>query len=221
MPGTKRKLQLLAAFTALLSLAFAVGCRGFFVNPQLTTLTVAPSSAQIQINTTLQMTASGTYDDGSRKTLTSEVSWFSADTNSVPISSGGVVTGQAITSTPVTITASAGGISGTATVTVNPGNVTGISVVPSSQTIPAPGGSTTYDCLASITGMPDLNVSGVVTWKVTDSTGAIAAEITASQGTTPMTVTTTGSAVPGTYTVTATWTPDTTTFTATAQLILD
>ncbi|MBZ5599861.1 MAG: Ig-like domain-containing protein [Acidobacteriia bacterium] len=221
MPRTKRKLELLAALTALGLLAVAAGCTGFFVNPQLTTVTVGPPSAQIQLGTQLQMTATGTYDDGSRKTLTGGVFWSSADTTNVPISTGGLVTGAGITSSPVTITATANAISGTATVTVNPGNVTGIRVDPSSQTITAPGGSTTYDCFASITGMPDLNVSGVVTWKVTDSTGAIAAEITASQGTIPMTVTTTGSAVPGTYTVTATWTPDTITFTATAQLILD
>ncbi len=37
------KLRLLAAFAALLTLALAAGCRGFFVNPTLTSLAVAPT----------------------------------------------------------------------------------------------------------------------------------------------------------------------------------
>jgi hypothetical protein len=221
MPSTKRKLQLLATFTGLLLLAGLIGCRGFFQNPQLTTVTVSPSSAQIQLGTNLTMTASGTFDDGSHRNLTSGVFWSSSDNTTAPINSAtGVVTGRAITPTPVTITASSTGISGTATLSVNPGNVTAITIQPSSQTITAPGGSTTYNCIASITGMPNLDVSGLVTWTVTDSTGATAAGITASQGQIPMTVTTTGSAVPATYHVNASWTPNTTTFTATSQLIL-
>lgn len=221
MPSTKRKLQLLAAFTGLLLLAGLVGCHGFFQNAQLTTITVSPPSAQIQLGTNLTMTASGTFDDGSHRALTSGVFWSSSDSTTAPInSSTGVVMGMAITSTPVTVTASANGISGTATVSVNPGNVTGITIQPSSATITAPGGSTTYNCFASITGMPNLNVSGLVTWSVTDNTGATVPGISASQSQIPMTVTTTSSAAAGTYNVNASWDPNGVTFTTSAQLIL-
>lgn len=217
MPSTKRKLQLLAGLTVLVLLAVGVGCKGFFQNPVLTTLTVGPPSAQIQLGSTLQMQATGTYDDGSTKSLTSGVFWSTSDDVNVPISTSGVVTGSGITTSPQTITASSGTASGTASISVNPGNVTGITVMPSSQTVPAPGGTTTYTCFASITGMMSQDVSGSVTWTVSDTTG----NITVTQGVSPATVTTFSAATPGTYTITATWTPNTTTYTSTAKLILN
>ncbi|PYX62695.1 MAG: hypothetical protein DMG74_19860, partial [Acidobacteria bacterium] len=70
MLTAKRKLYLCLVFIALLGMIFAVGCRGFFVNPTLTTVTVGPSTPSIQQGKTLQMTATGTFDDGSTKTLT-------------------------------------------------------------------------------------------------------------------------------------------------------
>src|SRR5579864_3682570 len=111
MPSTKRKLQLLAGLTVLLLLAAAVGCRGFFQSPVLTSLTVGPQSPNIQQGTSLQMSAIGTFDDGSTKTLTSSVFWSSSDMTVASITSGGRVTGAS--SGTATITASSGASSGT------------------------------------------------------------------------------------------------------------
>ena len=79
MPGLKQKLRLLAAFTALFMLALAASCRGFFVNPTLQSISVSPTTGSVAPAGTIQMTATGTFDDGSTSNVTSQSSWQSSD----------------------------------------------------------------------------------------------------------------------------------------------
>ncbi|HMH08547.1 MAG TPA: hypothetical protein VK579_17870, partial [Terriglobales bacterium] len=78
MPGFKKKLRLLAAFTALFMLALAAGCRGFFVNPTLQSVAVTPSTGSVTPGANIQMTATGTFDDGSTSNVTSKSTWQSS-----------------------------------------------------------------------------------------------------------------------------------------------
>ena len=113
----KRKLQLLTAFTFLLSLGW-IGCQGFFTKPVLTRITVNPSTASVQVNGTTPLSATGTFDDTSTADVTTTSTWSSSDVAHATVDNKGVVTGVAATTTSVTITATKSGISGTATVTV-------------------------------------------------------------------------------------------------------
>ena len=61
-------------------LALAASCRGFFVNPTLQSITVTPSTGKVAPAGTIQMTATGTFDDGSTSNVTSNSSWQSSDT---------------------------------------------------------------------------------------------------------------------------------------------
>jgi hypothetical protein len=168
MSSTKQRIRLVGAFAALATLALAISCRGFFVNPTLTGVSVGPQGLTINVNETWQMTATGTYDDGSQKNLTSGVAWSSSDPTTVSVgqASGqvdGLVTGSA------TVTASSGGCSactGSTTVTVVLTGVTSISVTPSSA-------SATVDTPAYFTaiaqpGSVDITQAGQ--WTVLDST---------------------------------------------------
>ena len=128
MPSLKRKLPLLAAFTVLLVFAFGVGCTGFFVNPTLTTLTVTPASPQVQQGLTLQMLATGTYNDGSVSTNVKNLSWSSSDTTVATISNSGLL--SALSTGTATITATSATVTGTAAVNVVLANVTSITVSP-------------------------------------------------------------------------------------------
>jgi hypothetical protein len=65
MSSTKQELRLAGAFAVLAIFAFSLGCRGFFVNPTLTTVTVGPTGFNLPVGSTQQMTATGTYNDGS------------------------------------------------------------------------------------------------------------------------------------------------------------
>jgi hypothetical protein len=100
MSSTKSKLRLLGAFAALLTLALAVGCRGFFVKPTLTAIAVGPLTPTIYVGATLdtvQMFAVGTFNDGSSGST--PVTWgiTGTGTNGQPIATvttGGLVTAQ-------------------------------------------------------------------------------------------------------------------------------
>jgi hypothetical protein len=215
MPSANRKLQILLAFTTLLSLALAVGCRGFFRDPQLTSITAGPQNASIQQGTTLQMTAVGNFDDGSTKTLTKGVFWSSSDDGFASVSQSGVVTGVAAGT--ATISASSGAITGTTTITVTLNNVTAITISPNNQNV-ALGGTTTYTCSATVSGGSPVDVTASVDWSVTDSGGNPAANISISNQTSPATVTVNSTATLGTYTVNASYVTNSQTFTDTATL---
>jgi hypothetical protein len=142
---TGRKLALSLAFAALLLVAFGAGCRGFFVNPTLTTIQVSPATVNVAINGTTTLQVFGTYSDGSRNQVTSGVTWTVDPTGIATVtgSGNGNVTGVAAGST--TATASAQAITGAASITVA-GNVTSITVTPTSQsyTVGNPGVTFTF-----------------------------------------------------------------------------
>src|SRR5689334_11957222 len=68
---SRRKLPLFLTIVAVLGLAMAVGCKGFFKNPTLTSIAVNPTAPQVNVGQTVQLEAFGTYDDGSRNQITS------------------------------------------------------------------------------------------------------------------------------------------------------
>src|SRR5262245_26096333 len=91
MRSSRRKLLSASVF---LVLAIAVGCTGFFVNPTLSTLAIGPQTPTLTANPvqTLQMSATGTFSDGSTQDLTGKVLWSSATPNCAGIGKGGLVT---------------------------------------------------------------------------------------------------------------------------------
>ena len=168
MLSRKKKIQVLGAFTGLLLVAFGAGCSGFFVNPTLTSIAVGPQAA-IQQSKTVQMSAVGTYNDGSTKTLT-DVFWSSSDSNLATISDTGLVTG--IAPGQVTITGSSGTVSGTNTVTVTLSGLTAITVTPANATITA-GDSKAYTAMGTASGK-QVDITDQVNWTVSsDLSGTV------------------------------------------------
>ena len=217
MLGKKRKLELLLSFTTLFLLALAVGCTGFFQNPTLTGLTIGPPTPSIQEGKTLQMSAVGTYDDGSTKTLGTGVIWQSSDITTVTVSSSGLVTGVAVTTTPPTITASSGTVSATTTVTVVLVNVTKITISPSNQGV-SPGSTVEFTATATQSDGTTANISGSATWTITLA-GATSPDVTCTfDGVSQEDCTADSSAAPGSYSITVTYPGATVTGTATLNV---
>jgi len=191
MPSMKRKLQVLAALFTLLLLAVAVGCTGFFVNPTLTTITVTPATPSVVENSTLQMIATGSYDDNSTpKDITGSVTWTTADNTIATVSTGGLVKGVSAGST--SITASSANISGSTTVSVTFANLVTITISPSSQSVTV-GSSPQYTAMGHFTSGPDQVITDAVTWSSSntavatiDNTGLVS---TLTTGTTTITAT--------------------------------
>ena len=122
---TGRKLALTLAFTALIALAFGVSCTGFFPPNSLTAVTIQPPSPQVEVGTPQTLQAWGTYANNTGTTqITSGVVWTSSDNTVLTINpSTGVATGVGQGGS-ATVTASAQGLSGTASATVYLGSIT-------------------------------------------------------------------------------------------------
>ena len=141
-----RRLQFLAAAGAILVLSTGIGCRGFFVNPTLTTVTVGPATPSIQQGSTLQMTATGTFDDGSTKTLTGNVLWSSSDATIATVSTSGVITGVS---------------SGSATITL--ANLVSIAISPTNPSI-SNGSTQQFTATGTVQGGSTVDITDSVTW---------------------------------------------------------
>ena len=166
-----QKVRLITSCLAFLALTLAAAsCDGFFVDPTLTSVSVGPHNLSISLNQQSQMSATGTYDDGSQKKLTSGVTWSSSDPSVVSVGqTSGEVTG--VTFGSATISGSAGSCSacnGSTTVTVTLQGVNSITVSPANQTVIRGGSPVFYRALAN--GASDITNAGA-TWSVVDSTG--------------------------------------------------
>jgi hypothetical protein len=173
MHSCGRKVGLIAVLSLF---AIAIGCKGFFVNPTLSSLTIGPGDQTITVNpkTTLQMSATGTYDDGSTKDLTGKVLWSSSDTTCATISSGGLVSPVSTVTgiCTTTISGASGTVSAaTTTVTVTEGTPSSITLTITSNPSPTPGQQTVLQAQAIFPGSStQQDITASVTWIVSDPT---------------------------------------------------
>ena len=100
----------------------------------LASIVVTPVNPFVPVNTVQQLTATGSYSDGSSADLTSLVTWTSSAVSKANVNASGAVTGVAAGS--ASITAALNGISGSTTVTVTAPSITAISVSPDGLTLP-------------------------------------------------------------------------------------
>ncbi|HKW18420.1 MAG TPA: Ig-like domain-containing protein [Terriglobales bacterium] len=165
----------LGSVVALSFFAFAVGCTGFFVNPTLSSIAIGPTDQTITVNprTTLQMSATGSYSDGSTKDLTGKVFWSSSDTSCATISPAGLVSPATGVSgiCQTNIGASSGTVSAsTAQVSVTQGTPTSINLTVSNSS-PSPGTQITFTAKAIFPGSSSQqDITSSVTWSPSDPT---------------------------------------------------
>jgi hypothetical protein len=179
MSSTKSKLRLIGAFAALLALALAVSCRGFFVNPTLTSLAVGPANLSLAPGASYQMKATGTFSDGSTSDVTGKCLWTSSDQSVATFSTSaiGQITAASLAnlvSLPGTtsVSASDGTVSSSSltvtvcpvvealTVTVNSG---------SSATITS-GQTAKFNAVATFNGVTGTtDVTSTVTWNISNT----------------------------------------------------
>lgn len=162
MLSGNKKLRIAGAFGALLVFALGVGCNGFFVNPTLTGLTVGPTTS-IGTGSTVQMTAVGTYNDGSTGTV-KNVFWSTSASTIASVNTGGLVKG--IGPGQATITGASGTVNGSATITVTLTGITTIQVTNPSGSSVTWGGGTQFVATATANGQSGIVVTDSVTWSI-------------------------------------------------------
>ena len=87
-------------------------------SPILVSIAVAPANSSIMLGTTKQLTATGSFDDGSTQDLTNSATWSSANSSMVSIAPAGLAAANSVGST--TISATSGDRTGSAALTVEP-----------------------------------------------------------------------------------------------------
>src|SRR5437016_3331850 len=100
----------------------------------LTLITISPANPRIAKGTSLKFTATGTFSDGSTATNLSGLSWKSSKPNIASIRSSGLAHGKK--SGTVTISATASGLTGTATLTVGTGTLVSLAITPATPSVP-------------------------------------------------------------------------------------
>jgi hypothetical protein len=187
MPSKMQTVRLTGAFAVLAMMALGASCRGFFVKPTLSSITVGPATPSIQTgntNNTVQMLATGTFDDGS--TGHPSVSWSITPVSTATINKTGLVTSVATGSATVTATSNDNpSITGTQTVTVTVGCITSISVTPTSGTL-SNGGNTSVSLKAEAnTCNGAVDITSVAQWTSSNTTIAtVSAGVVTPTGTT-------------------------------------
>lgn len=205
---TGRKLSLTLAFTVLVALATGVSCKGFFVKPVLTAISVGPTGQNLSVGNTLQMSARGTYDTQGPQDITGKVLWTSDNQAAATVSKGGLVTGISAPGT-ANITAELDTLSGSASVNVVLTGVTAITITPQGPINVKQGASQDFTCAATVTGQSQpVDITASVTWTTSDTTNT---DIT--NGSNPAVFTVNSSTANEAVTVTAKYTVGTTVFT--------
>jgi len=100
----------------------------------LVSIAVTPANTSLAKGTSEQMTAIGTYSDGSTVDITASVAWTTADPGTASVNSSGLATSLGIGST--TVTATLGGISGSTNLTVTAAALVSIAVTPAVPNLP-------------------------------------------------------------------------------------
>lgn len=165
---SQRKVQLVLSFTVLFLFAIALGCNGFFVDPVLVSIAVTPPTPTLVVGGTgQQMTAFGTYDDGSQKNVNSSVTWTMNPPGFATITAGGLLTGTSPSPSTVTLQASAQAVVGTTTFQVF-SNIISINATPSTQSVSASGGTPFCVQATATTSTGQQDISATATWTFTD-----------------------------------------------------
>jgi trimeric autotransporter adhesin len=127
----------------------------------LNTITIAPANPSIPVNTVQQLTATGSYSDGSSADLTSLVTWSSSSIGVATVGATGAVTGLAAGST--VITATLNNVSQTTAAIITAPAISAISVTPEGMTLPI-GISQQFTATAIYSDGSTADLTSGVTW---------------------------------------------------------
>ena len=180
----KRYLNPLLVSAGLLALAALAGCGGGgdqgrepilgLPGATLSSLAVTPATATVAIGAGQQFTAIATYSDGSSQDVSAKAAWASATPAAATVNaSSGVAAG--VTAGGSSISATFGGKSATAQLTVSPATLTAIAITPLTPSV-AIGGTQQFAVTGSFSDNSTRDVTAVSTFAAaTPATASITA----------------------------------------------
>ena len=133
----------------------------------LESISVGPAQASIEVGLTQQFTATGHYDVGPDRDITSTVAWVSSNTSAATINEAGLATGIVIGYTEITATVD-GLESNAAQLTVSASTFDSISVTPDNATIEQ-GETLQFKAEGKYISGVTVDITSTVTWSTSDS----------------------------------------------------
>jgi uncharacterized protein YjdB len=127
----------------------------------LTAISISPAAPSVPVNTTQQLTATGSYSDGSSRDLTALVTWSSSSTAVATVDANGLLT--AVKAGSSNISATLGSVSQSTTVTVTAPTIASIAVTPVGLTLGI-GINQQYTATATYSDGSSQDLASGVTW---------------------------------------------------------
>lgn len=140
--------------------------------PKLTQISVVPAGPSLPKGSSLQLTATGTFDDGTKQALTASVTWQSSQAAIAEINSQGVV--AAMSQGVAQVSATYQGITGSTSVTVAQPALASIAVSPNPSSLPV-GASEQLTATATLTDGTIQNVTQSANWSSSTAAATVAA----------------------------------------------
>jgi hypothetical protein len=140
--------------------------------PNLVSIALSPANPSIPLDTTQQFVATGTFSDGTTQQLAS-VTWISSTPAVAPITGDASNSGAAygLSQGPATMTACAGAVCGSTTLTVGPAALISISVSPANGTVPS-GETLKFSATGTYTDGSTKHLNSGVQWSSSNPTVA-------------------------------------------------
>ena len=132
----------------------------------LVDLSISPTSVTLAIDSSQQLNVTGRYTDNSKEAFDSLVTWETSDINVANISNSGVVLG--VSAGTVSVTANAGGVSSSLSVTVSPATLQSI-VVRSQITQIVAGLTSSFSAKGVYSDGTEQNLSEQVFWSISNT----------------------------------------------------
>ncbi len=141
------------------------------VTTTVTSVTVSPAAATIEVGASQQFSATANYSDGSTANVTSTGAVWSVSSSAIATisSSSGLATG--VSAGSATVTATYSGVSGSGTLAVTAVPVTSLAISPTSSSLTV-GGTEQFTASATYANGTTANVSSSATWS-TSSAGVV------------------------------------------------
>jgi len=128
----------------------------------LTSIAVAPADPTLTVAAKQQLTATGTFSDGSEQNLATMVTWTSAAPAIATVTPGGLATAVAVGTTQVTATL--GAISGSTTLTVTAATLVSIALEPTAPSVPV-GRTLAMVAKGTYSDTTIVDITAQVTWQ--------------------------------------------------------
>jgi len=194
------------------TLSSVSGSKQLVVTPAaVTAIGITPAAPSVPKGTPKQLTATGTFTDGSTQDITSSVTWSSSDASTVTVSNTAGSSGlaQTLKQGSATVSAVLSGVTGSTSVTVTAAVLARIDVTPTTPSVPN-GLSKQFTATGVYTDGTTQDITTGVTWSTSNAAAATISNVAASAGLAQTvapgvtTITAQGSGLTGSTTLTVT-----------------